>query len=723
MIGLLLLLQVTSPAACGTPALCRLLEAAATANRAATVAPGGYRAIAETETATLGRWEGRIEGATLLEQTSSEVRWSSEEGFSQRVVGSRSFPNAIPLSKLAFMRIGWVVPTLNGQRLSVVPRNAPGQAGYQETLSGPLASTPVVHPLASDRDRFYRFSGGERLTRTVDGTVREVDHVEVAAVEAPPAGIGLFEGEMDLDPASHAVVRLKGRVRIGAKPAGRMSLSHVFVPVEVLVDLVSQRLPRGGWVPLTQRFEIQTQDALANGFGATRRVISRFYDARALPAGPLTRPGGSAPVYSLTAAPSDSLRRFHAWRTRAGTMTDGLALDDFRRFQPDRQQSTGKPFVMVQGYDSGEFYRLNRIEGLFTGASVIVPLRDRAPGLSLHATGGYAWWEHTVRGGLDARWTTGGWRLEGGVARSLDVTNDFRDQFDNPNLGALAGRDPWDYVDRKSAGVALARRLEYAGSVVRLEIAGVEDRAVGRNLTHSLLGRLLRDNRNITEGDYLRTRLLFDWNPALSPLVARDGIGLRVEMEHASGDLDYTRVEARVVVRRSFRPFYVMARLHAGGVFADTPPPQQLFELGGAAGFPGYEYKEFAGNRAVLFRTRISYSLPLLDTPLRIGSGLTLPALAPAVSFGFQSGLAAARSPAAQAAVRSLGDRHDDEFGAVVTDPLTGAALPGSVPADRLKTSIDVRVGIFGDALGVGLARALTPGRKTTFFVAIGRQF
>jgi hypothetical protein len=499
----------------------------------------------------------------------------------------------------------------------------------------------------------------------------------------------------------------------------------MFEPAETLVELVSQPLPSGRYVPLTQRFEIQAENVLASGYGTTRRVSSRFYDFSEPGGGipPPRLPSGFVPGYSVTAAPPDSLRRFRAWQAPAGAATDAVADADFGRLRPDRFQPDGRPILLLQGYDSGHFLRVNRIEGLFTGASLILRLRDAAPGMSLRATAGYAWWEEAVRGAAGARWIRSPWMLEAGVARSLDVTNDFRDQFDNPNLSALVGRDPWDYVDRRGGGVAAARSLDARGSTARVELAYVEDRAVSRHMDKSLLGRLLRDNRNVAEGSYLRTRLVLDWHPAVSPVVARDGVGARAELEQAGGDLDYTRIEGRVVVRKSLRPLFLMARLHAGAVFADRPPPQQLFELGGPAGFPGYEYKEFAGNRALLFRARVSYPLPWLDTPVSLGRGVTLPAFAPAISFGLQTGLADATTQSARDAVASLGVRRDDGTGALVSDPVSGAALPASVPTGTLKTSVDLRVGIFGDALGVGLARALSQGRKLLFFVAIGRQF
>lgn len=707
MFGLLFALQTAASAACAPAELCRLLEVAAERNQAASLAAAGYRAVIETETATLGRREGRIEGATILEQTSSLARWSNDGGLQQHVVGSRSFPNAIPLSRLAFLRIGWLVPTLAGQRIPVIVWNGHGETRFDETLSGPRAPELVVHPLASDRERYYSFSGGRPATREIDGIPRNVIAIEVMPVTSLSQEQTLFEGEMDLDPQSYAVVRLIGRIKVVGRPKrGMISLPDFFEPTVTLVDLINQPLPGGGWAPRVQRFEIQTASSLASGFGAGRRVISRFHGAE-----PVTRASGTGKIgasttgYSLTSAPPDSLRGYRGWRTRAGAMTEAVSEADFNRFRPDQLQPTGPPVLTLQGYDSGDFLRINRIEGVFTGLSLIARLRDAAPGVSLRATGGYAWSEKTVRGAAGASWRRGPWVVEAGAARTLDITNKFREQFDNPNYAALAGRDNWDYLERQGGGIAAARGLDNTGSIARLELAGVEDRAVFRHLDKSLFGSPLRENRAITEGSYLRTRLLLDWNPAVSPLFARDGIGFLGEVEHAGGDLDYTRVEARLVLRKSLTRVFFIARLHAGAVFAGTPPPQQLFEMGGPAGLPGYDYKEFAGDRALLFRVRVTYPLGLLDSPLRIGSGVTLPSLAPAISVGVQGGIANARTSGGPAAVAALG------------------AVPASVASGKLHPSLDIRIGFFGDALAVGFARALERGRKTQFIFAIGRQF
>ena len=142
--------------------------------------------------------------------------------------------------------------------------------------------------------------------------------------------------------------------------------------------------------------------------------------------------------------------------------------------------------------------------------------------------------------------------------------------------------------------------------------------------------------------------------------------------------------------------------------------------VGGPVGLPGYEYKEFAGNRAALFRVRLTYPLTMLDSPLRIGS-LILPSIAPALSIGYQTGFAKATTPAVEAAVRALGDFQNKD-GTVALDS-TGAPRPASVPSSRPMGSLDIRIGFFGDALAVGVARAIQQGRKTQLIFAFGRQF
>jgi hypothetical protein len=725
VLGVLLLLQTATTASCATPALCRLLDQAEAVNRQAMLASGGYRATVETESAMLGRREGRMEAATLLQQSSGLASWSNDVGFDYHVVGSRSYSGSIPLSRLALLRVGWMVPTLAGMRMLLITQSGTGSTSYAQTLTGALAPEIVVHPLATDRENFYRYDGGQLVRRSIDHTERSVLAVEVMARSDLTREETLFEGEMDLDPQSHGIVRLLGRFRVfgQVRRTGMLRLPD-FEPEATQVDLISQRLPNGTWVPQVQRYEVESASKREVGFGAARRIISRFYRVQALP----PRPGGggigaSTMGYQVSSAPRDSLRGFHGWEHHAGHATENASSSDFSRYRPDRLQPTGKPLLLIQGFQKRDFVRVNRVEGLFTGLATMARLRDAAPGVFLHATGGYAWWEKTFRGSGGLGWESQRWTVDASGGRTLDVTNKFRNQFDSRALSALVGRDAWDYLDRYEGGISLTRSLESQGSIVRLEGARVKESAVSRHLTSSLLGGKLRPNRNIAPGSYWRGRLTVDWNPEVSPLFAHDGVGFKAELEQGSGDLDYTRVEGRVVMRKNLTKLFLIARVHAGAVFSNAPPPQQLFELGGPAGLPGYEYKEFAGDRAVLFRTRLTYPLALLDLPWRINAHLTLPALAPAISLGFQGGFTDTRNAAGTAAVRALGDRYDYKTGELVLDPLSGEPLPASIVTDKLRTSVDLRVGFFGDALAVGLARALERDRKTRFIFAFGRQF
>ena len=732
VLPLLLLLQTAPGPTLGEPdRLADVLARAEAAVRQASVTPGGWSAAMETEVATLGRLEGRIEGATLLEQTSSAVRWSSDGGYEQHVLGSRSFPNAIPLSRLSLLQIGWAVPSFFGERILMITRTGPRNMGYAETMRGPMAPQIVVHPLASDRERYYRYTGSGTPVRmrmpgwTVDRDFFRIEVVPRLDLEREET---LFEGELYVDVATSLPVRLFGRFRTigGNGNRGLFSFSaEMFQPTVTLVDLINQLVPEVGWAPLFQRFEIETASTRAVGYGGARRVITQFHEVRPLEtaAGPVAI-GASTLGYILTAAPRDSLRGFRQWYAEAGAATRSVSRDDFQRYRSDRFQPTGRPTLLLEGVRKSDFVRVNKIEGVYTGLALALRFRDAAPGLELRGKGGWAWSEETMRGTAGIAWRKGNRIVDFSGGRSLDATNKFRNQFEEPSVDGLYSRDNWDYVDRWWAGATGTWTLTATrGNILQADIGWARDQAVSRNMEHSVLrNSLLRPNRGITEGDYIRTRILFDWNPDVSPVFARDGIGSRVEIERGDGDLDYTRVEARLVARKTFSRAFVMTRLHLGAVFAGEPPPQQLFELGGPAGLPGYEYKEFAGDRAALLRVRGSLPLTFLDVPLRIGSWLDLSSLSPAISLGAQAAFTDASDASARDAIRRLGDRYDETTGAQLTT-LTGEPLPASVATDKVLTSVDLRIGFFGDALGFGVARALQRGRKTEFFAVFGRQF
>jgi hypothetical protein len=134
----------------------------------------------------------------------------------------------------------------------------------------------------------------------------------------------------------------------------------------------------------------------------------------------------------------------------------------------------------------------------------------------------------------------------------------------------------------------------------------------------------------------------------------------------------------------------------AGAVLSRNPPPQQLFELGQAGSLPGYEYKEFAGDRAVLARALAMYATPYWRAPLRVGRRWILPGLSPALAGGVQAGWTEASDEAALASITRLGTR---------VDPATGALVPISHPTHGVRASVNLGLRFFGGAVFVGVAR------------------
>lgn len=180
---------------------------------------------------------------------------------------------------------------------------------------------------------------------------------------------------------------------------------------------------------------------------------------------------------------------------------------------------------------------------------------------------------------------------------------------------------------------------------------------------------------------------------------------------------------ARLTARRSVAAFTVAGRIDAIALFATQVIPQQLIEFGETEGLPGYAYKEFGGDRAVLGRGAVEYQLPFLRTPLRFGYGagrfsrIVLPGISPSIAFGGQAGWAAARDSSTRAALALFGTRRDST---------TGALVPATRPTDGIRSTVSLTLRLFGGALGLGIARPIdTRGssRGWSFVFGAGQAF
>jgi hypothetical protein len=677
-------------------------------NRNVPAALRSYRATVEAEIAIVARRAEGMEGTVSLEQIQNEVRWRYPGEYEQRVVGYRTQSLGLSFSSLGFIRQPWTVPILYGNRLSILfGRDTTSAARRRATRQRMTA----VHPLAEDRDRFYRFSGGDTVITMRVGE-RDLPIVRVGVTprdDAPPRTLA-FRGELDLDATRHHLVRLRGYfVQIAPPRPSLVARAFLLTGFQAIafVELENGEFDGQYWLPTRQRIDAQAAWTAASDARSVYRMISRF--RHHVPNDTSVAAATDSLIathYRLERAPGDSLSAFRAWRLEMGDMTGDVHSSDFDDIAPDVWRPTGAPRTEFRVQRVMDAVRVNRVEGVFTGWGVQRRFRDQVPGLTLRANGGWAWQEETVRGRASAELHRGRWTLLARGGRSLDITNDFRSAFDSGStLGALFGVDDYDYVDRRLAAVGVHRRIGREIGIWRLETGPASDRQVVPQLSRGLFrgDSGFRENRGVDEGSYWRTWTALEWHPDVNAEFMRTGMGGLVSVEHVQGDLRYTRVDARLVLRRNRGPLSFAARGDVGVLGGDNAPPQQLFEVGRNQNLQGYGYKEFVGDRAVVGRALAMWRLPALEAPIPVGRWL-LPGLTPALSFGVQAARTSLRDQN-----RGSNLRLDSRLYAPEPDLPNPPPLPivieATGPTEGWRTSVTLGLRFFGGAIGLGLSR------------------
>lgn len=704
------------------PALQKLLSEASTRNRL----PDGlvsYKANVETEIAVLLRREEGTEAVAAIEQVASTLRWNRAGMYDQRVQGYRAQQTGGSVSMLTLFQTGWLNPVLYGNRLRVRPRETSGNGRSRpgaRTRDG-ADTLPAVHPLATDRDRYYTYSGGDTVVvmRAGDRTI-PIAHVRVRPRLDVKGQVVLFDGEMDLDASRGTLVRLRGYfMRTGMT---RSPLARSLADAVAYVEYENGERQGAYWLPATQRVELQANAPLFGDGRAVIRIVSRFadmqvndtvLDAATLAAADSLRAIARRP---LTFAPTDSLTAFARWRNGVGAITGGMHADDFEDIAPDRWRASGPPRFDVTAPRGADVMHFNRVEGLYTGLGAKWSLRDAAPGVTVRANAGYAWGEQTVRGRVHVERTRGPWTLELRGGRSMDITNDFRVPFDSGNtFGALFGSlDPYDYVSRNFGAVGVVRRVGDRRWLLRTDVGYADDRwRRSQYVRGPFGGEPFRENRGVAEGGYVRSSSTIEWHPDRAAEFVKPGMGARLYYERGDGTLRYQRAEVRLTGRQPVGPFVLAARGDVGVVTGARIPPQQLFELGRFQNLPGYGDKEFAGARAAVLRASAIYTTPFLRNPVRLGRNLWLPAINPGVSVGVQSGWADAPSAAAREAMNGLAPGYDPA--------LLASWAPVSVPTGRVRASVTAGLRFFGNALFLGATRPVDQPASWKALVGFGQ--
>ena len=696
----------------------QLLAEAATINAQIPDRLRAYRAQVESEMSLALIDSGGRERTVQLEQVASDVRFRNPGRYDQRVVGYRTQAIAPTFSLLSIFG-GWTTPTLYGNRL----RLGVTSATSTNRAINPNSADFAIHPLAFNRATYYTYEGGDTVVTLFSATGRRIPlvRVRVSPLENAPGDAILFFGDMYLDADRKQIVRMRGRMvelRDG-KVTIRSGSSLPGVSGASFVELVNVEVNGEYWLPAYQRTELQARIALFGAFRSIVRVVSRFYDIRANDStweGPET-PAGVA--HHLTFASASVQQRYDNWRQPIGAASTDTYFAEFDDLAPDAWTTVGDAKIRFSPRSLGEVFRFNRVEGLFTGIAAEHDFRDRAPGLSIRGSIGYAWAEKVPRGMFGVQRTLG--RSTTGVRfeRQLPHTNDFQQPLSSgATLSALLGSiDDFDYVDRRLATAYFMRTYgPQRRSLMRVEAGVGSDNAVQRNISKGIYeaeGEGFRPVRGIREGDYVRTAAALEINPQVSGLFVDRGVGATIQYERADGDLRWQRLELRTAARREVGPFQVYARGDAGTLIG-APAPQALFELGGEAGLSGYEYKEFVGDRAALIRTVAGYTFPVLRAPIRLPGLLILPGLSPGVAAGIHGGWTEISSERARQAVLELGAPYDIEG---------NPSIPIPVATGGMRASAEFLVTFFSGALAVGVTRAIDQPDKWKFTGRIGQGF
>ena len=719
MLLVALLLQVqAADSVYSTAGLRAFIERAAVENRAPPLSLAGYKATIESELALILRDSLGREIVGQLEQIAACAEWERSGKYDLHVIGYRSQSAGAPYSALTFTRM-YTVPTLYGNRLAFgindgVAWSKRDSTAYRRRSAKDIAAgrerLRAIHPLATDRERYYRFSGGDTVATLYvrDRPIRLL-RVHVEPVIGPSANFIGYRGEMDFDADRHQLVRMRGRllhISTSKDPLIARSTGAVFV---AYMEFENAEVNGQYWLPAYQRSEFQAQMGLFGDIRPIYRLVSRFrnYTTSDTTVTVAEMDTVLAPTRAtLTYASKDSVSHYGGWEESLGIASAKVTSEDFNDLAPDVWKPTGPARVDFWPRRLEDIVRYNRVEGMFTGVSGMLRFRDLVPGLAARGNLGWAWSEQAARGAASLTLARGNWINGVRAERQLASTNDFMIALESSlSIGPLlSGTDDADYVDRWLAAVSSTRIF---GNVDRAmltgELALVEDRAERTRVTKAFLyGDPFRPNRNAFDGRYGRASVSLELHPRVAGESLSPGFGARLLYEVASGDLDWQRVEARLAARRYWHGLVLASRLDAGAVFAPVIPPQTLYEVGGYADLPSYGYKEFGGDRAALGSGLIAYYFPVLRTPRRVKL-FVIPGISPGVGAGIHGGWTQASSDAARAALLALGG-----------DGVTAL----SRPTDRIRATADFRFTILSGAIGAGFARPIDqPGKWRPFFV------
>jgi len=699
-----------------SPALRALVARAADSN--ASFPARSYTAHFESEIAVNKALPNRVEGISSVEQFDGTLSWSASGG-DQHSQGYRIVTTGLPLPAGYVLGSAWIAPVLYGDRFTLLsdPKQA-GTTGLTEKDSLEARAENVVHPLASDRDQYYSYARGDTI-EVVDafGQSRRVVVVEVTPHSSFPTETRIFTGQLYLEVGTGALMRMRGQiysVRPPGKPLkGLKKIGNALVASASIIDFQNTRSD-GVLIPTYQSADLAILLPLTTAMGTMVRLVTVLDRVSVQGGGSVALGAGTVmPVVQRTSAPKDSLSHYRGWEDSPTDWPSRYLINQRLDVGPPRFRPTGDPVAFVRSPTTYDFFRFNRVEGLYLGVNGTLFLRDKFPGLALRGGVGYGFWDHEVKGGLVTTLRRGPWLTEVTAERELAVVTKFRDPLDYAmGTRPIFAQDLYDYADRYVGQVGVGHELQKRrNGIIRADFGVVKDQATPQELTHGPVGQTYYPNPLVDEGTYFRSRLSVIWREDVSSHFARPGIGAQLYLENGQGDFHYSSVNARLVGRANAAGLLFSFVGYGGAVTAPTAiPTQQLFLIGGDFTLPGYDFDQFGGSRALLLTGQIGYVLPFLKRPIPVGKKLALPAINPNINLISYVGWTGASS-IGQATLDQLGTRINSD----------GQVVPYSVTTDGARGSIQLKLGLFGNFLGFGVARTLDADGNWAFVFSMSQ--
>lgn len=691
-----------------------LVARASESNRRIPAALGGYKALVESEVSLLlnrpdgtdgavaGTAAASSESAAQIEQFEIRANWDRTGKYDQEVIGYRIRQLVPMISVLSMLRRPWTAPTLYGNRLSFIFSGPPGLRGADSSRVQLLA----VHPFAEDRDEYYRFTGGDTVAQMRIGErTLNIVRVHVEPVDSVRHAV-VFSGDVLLDLATAEIIRMRGSIRLESA-AGEHAPARLLRALAQLRDVAYIDFENGEregrfWLPLKQRLEYQVMTGLTEARVAIR-IQSNWRDVdvttRSDTAVAAEADTASGLRYTLSFAPKDSVAAWDNWRSELGAMTAATSARDFDDVAPVSMRPGGAPQWRWQGRSFSDFLRYDRVEGLYTGLAGLLDFRDALPGVSVRGLLGYAWYENAVKGGVEAAVVRGPWVTSLVAERQLASTNAFQSNVSGAGnfIGGLFSSEDFDWVDRRISALGLTRELGTShSSAVRVEVGYGTDNGFPRELTHGAISGVFRPNQPVDSGSYVRSGVSLEVGRNVLNSPISSGLGYTLSYERGDGTLRWQHTEIQTLAQKMIGRFVLATHVDAAYVAGANIPTQQVIEIGGVEGLPGYGYKAFAGNEAVVARSTVVWLLPFFTAPIHIGS-IVIPGAAPQPQIGLFTGITAATADA-----QPLLDRL------------------GWVTTDGWRSTLDLRIRFFGGTFSIGAARAVDHNGGWQLVIGVG---